>query len=100
MKGGVERRNTSSRLLRSPDLRHPLYIGGIVPTIYTKNYPSMREVKPFVGCIRELEFNDRMFELSGTIDIECTIYDKCRVVFCIYVILLGVFLMYKILFME
>ena len=62
---GDERRARSRGQLRNVQLYHPLYLGGIVPAVYTQSKPDVGQIKPFVGCLRELEFNERAVELSG-----------------------------------
>ena len=63
---GVEKRATTQSELRDVQLYHPLYLGGIIPSVYTQNKPDVGRIIPFVGCVRELEFNERAVELSGT----------------------------------
>lgn len=62
---GVEQRSRTRGKLRDVQLYHPLYLGGIVPEVYTQSKPDVGNITPFIGCVRELEFNERAFELSG-----------------------------------
>ena len=62
---GAEQRATTSSRLRDVQLFYPLYLGGIVPAVYTQSKPDAGIIMPFVGCVRELEFNERAIELSG-----------------------------------
>ena len=64
---GVEQRATTRGKLRDVQLYHPLYLGGIVPDVYTKNKRDVGVITPFVGCIKELAFNERALELSGMV---------------------------------
>ena len=53
--------------LRAVQLYQALYIGGIIPSIHTQNKRGVGVVTPFVGCIKELEFNNRAILLSGVL---------------------------------
>jgi hypothetical protein len=63
---GAEQRVTTRGQLRDVQLYNPLYLGGIIPAVYTQSKPDVGVITPFVGCVRELGFNERAIELSGT----------------------------------
>lgn len=46
-------------------LYYRLYLGGVVPVGSLRNKPDVGTIRPFVGCVRELQFNERTIELSG-----------------------------------
>ncbi len=62
---GAQQRVTTRGQLRNVQLYYPLYLGGNVPAVYTQSKPDVGVIIPFVGCVRELEFNERAIELSG-----------------------------------
>lgn len=65
--GGPVLKTKARDKLRAVQLYQALYIGGIIPSIHTQNKRDIGTITPFVGCIKELEFNNRAILLSGVL---------------------------------